>query len=353
MTDQTEARLVRSPDLRIRPRGTTFVVDSPRLTTAYEVHGAGLDVLRLTAEPVSPEVLVDWLDLDRDTAARLVGSMVRSGLLIDATESVAPASPFDVWGQAVGVAHWEGERTAYAANEADENTVKAKVLSRTRPPMTNRRGDVTGNDVRLTAPEPLVRPLGEVLRSRRTSRFSQRRAVSLVDLSTLLGSVFGIISVRDAGDFGAGYLKAYPSAGALHDIDPYLVVFDVPGVAPGTYAYIDSRNCLVPVSDEADSAEWDRATASQGPPGACAMLLVLVSSTERLAWKYRSPRAYRDVWQHAGHATQCALLVNTALGLESFVTNAITTPEVSRLLGLTSTEWPTTVIAVNGGPTRS
>ena len=81
----------------------------------------------------------------------------------------------------------------------------------------------------LPAPRRRAADLDSTLVSRRTVREFGRRPVSLADFSAVVGGTFGRTGSHDAGPFGRLMTKTSPSAGSLHPIECYVLVWNVRG----------------------------------------------------------------------------------------------------------------------------
>ena len=62
--------------------------------------------------------------------------------------------------------------------------------------------------------------------------------------------------------------------------------------------------------------------------------LFITSRFDKLWWKYEHSRAYRMSYVEAGHISQTFQLVATSLGLNTWLTGALTDDQVETLLGL-------------------
>jgi SagB-type dehydrogenase family enzyme len=151
----------------------------------------------------------------------------------------------------------------------------------------------------------------------------------------------------DTQFFGISHLKAYPAAGARHDVDAYVLAFDVEGIPPAAYWYDDESQALHKVGPPPLRREWNMLTGQQDALQHAAFAVLTVSCTDRLAWKYRTPHAYRHVWQHAGHAVQVMLMVATAMGLSQRLTGALSDKEIRTDIGLAASEFPTFLTSFN------
>lgn len=346
-------RVQRRNGLRLRFYGTRLLVDGPELSAGLAVDAAAARILTFAVEPVEIDALVEWSELEPRDAHRLIDELILRGMLVHGQSAGTPP-PWDAWGEAAWFAHWEGERTRFAADHVEVDTLKNSLSQRPQPHRTTERH--RGRPfVRLPASEekPLDASLKAVLRNRRSTQLQPSTNPTTVgDVATVLGETFRSRSLTDAKFFGVSHLKAYPSAGARHDIDAYVLVFDVPGIPSASYWYDDEQHTLRQIGTAPSRDLWDAASGQQHAPDYADFAVLTVSATERLAWKYRSPHAYRHVWQHTGHAVQVMLMVATALGLAQRLTGALSADDIRSQLGLTSDEIPTFLTCFNRRPGR-
>ena len=106
------------------------------------------------------------------------------------------------------------------------------------------------------------------------------------------------------------------AGGSLHELDLFLNLNAVEGIAPGLYFYASSRHVLVPVPmDEADRDAMRReAESASHYAGSANVQILIFSRLQRLLWKYKS-MAYAITLQNAGALKQTLYLVATSLEL--------------------------------------
>jgi SagB-type dehydrogenase family enzyme len=116
---------------------------------------------------------------------------------------------------------------------------------------------------------------------------------------------------------GATYaLRPFPSAGALYELEFYVVARACTGVGAGLYHYAGDRHRLALVSEMTERVERLLSDAAMGmgrraEPHA---LIVLAARFPRIATKY-GPLAYSLVLKNVGVAMQTMYLTATAMGL--------------------------------------
>ena len=208
-----------------------------------------------------------------------------------------------------------------------------------RPALVKRYRDASR--VALPAPAAAEADLDSVLVSRRTVREFGRRPVSLADFSAVVGGTFGRTGSHDAGLFGTLMTKTSPSAGSLHPIECYVLVWNVEGLAPGLYHFDVGAGDLRRLRRGRFRAQAVRAASGQTWVGRAAFLCIMTAVVGRSLWKYQDEVTYRTLFLDAGHLAQTFCLLATSRGLGPFTTAAIQDSYIETLLGLDGTsEFP-------------
>jgi SagB-type dehydrogenase family enzyme len=172
------------------------------------------------------------------------------------------------------------------------------------------------------------------------SRSSVARAVEtlvrvpLVAMSTMLGLSCAIQHWIDLPGLGRLPLKTYPSGGARHPLEVYLLAPKVAGLAPGIYHYAADSHELELVRLGATGRQIVSYLPTQPWYRSAAALLIITAVFPRTQWKYRFPRAYRAVVTEAGHLGQTLCLAATWLGLAPFCSLALADSLIERDLGI-------------------
>jgi SagB-type dehydrogenase family enzyme len=176
----------------------------------------------------------------------------------------------------------------------------------------------------------------DVLRSRRTWRGFGSRPVARRSLGALMDLTFGcqLTGIRQGVQV---IFRTFPSGGACHPLEAYVLAVRVAGVAPGLYHY----------SPQTRRLHLKRRLAARGLIGAylagqtwfdgAGALVLMTALMPRVWWRYPHPRSYRAVLLEAGHACQTFCLVATWLGLAPFCTIAMDDDRIERDLGIDGT----------------
>lgn len=180
--------------------------------------------------------------------------------------------------------------------------------------------------------------LANALIGRKTCRTFTDEAISLEDVGTLLYLSLGYLHERenDVDETiveGLGARRSSPSGGGLNACEGFLYVQSVSGLQPGLYAYHSTNHALSFVNPTPDSP-LGQLLCGQHFINNLPVGLFITARFDKLWWKYEHSRAYRMAYVEAGHISQTFQLVATALGLNTWLTGALTDDQVETLLGL-------------------
>ncbi len=182
--------------------------------------------------------------------------------------------------------------------------------------------------------------LESAIRTRRTVRAFDGRALSLDQLSQLLWSAQGITEK-------GGFKRAAPSAGALYPMDIFAVVGAgcVEGLDPGVYRYEPEGHSISPGKrgdargDVANASLWQTWMA-QAP-----LSLVITAEYSRIMGKY-GHRGIRYAMIEAGHIGQNIFLQAQTMGLAAGIVGAFEDDKVIKVMGINETHEPLLIMPV-------
>lgn len=191
--------------------------------------------------------------------------------------------------------------------------------------------------VSLASPPPTA--IDDVLSRRATCRnFDTTKPLDARTFGAVLRRVVGSAAEVEVLPGVKALKKSHPSGGALHPLEPYLLVRSVAGIDAGLYHYHAVDHALEPLAplEETETAALAlRCVANQAFLADAHVLLILAARFRRTFWKYRNhPKAYRAIVLEAGHVSQNLYLSAAELGLGAFVTAAINEIDIERALGL-------------------
>lgn len=201
---------------------------------------------------------------------------------------------------------------------------------------------VTLTEAEAVSPLPPAQGGGQLydaLARRKTSRgFDRQTPVTLEQLATILGTVWGCHGVTGFSEEVAMVKKTSPSGGGLHPIEVYPLVRDVAGIPAGLYHY-NIRDHTLELGSSLTSQQAEEVafefTAGQTYFESAHVLFLMAARFNRSFWKYQNhTRAYGVLLMDAGHLSQTFYLVCTELGLGAFVTAAINGANVEEALGI-------------------
>ncbi|MFE6689176.1 SagB family peptide dehydrogenase [Streptomyces sp. NPDC057743] len=183
-------------------------------------------------------------------------------------------------------------------------------------------------------PPDLDAPFVRTLYGRRTHRSFHPAAVPLQQFAQLLAMVFGPSEFLNGQDFGALMKRTSAAGGSRHELEAYLGVFAVEGIAPGLYHYNVLEHSLELLDPHFTRERATHLCCDQSAVGDAAVSVFLTGVVERMSSKYRAPRAYRVMLTNVGHLGQTFALTATALGLGPFQTLAFRDAELEDALGV-------------------
>lgn len=193
--------------------------------------------------------------------------------------------------------------------------------------------------IALPAPSGLpAQSFGDALVRRKTCRSFTGEAVSLGDISNLLYLSLGYLKERedDVDETiaeGLAARRSSPSGGGLNACEGFLLAQNVTGLEPGLYAYHPADHALSFINPLPGSP-LGQLLCGQHFINNLPVGLFISARFDKLWWKYQHSRAYRMAYVEAGHISQTFQLVATALGLNTWLTGALTDDQVETLLGL-------------------
>lgn len=345
-------RVRRAPHVISLWRDDVRMVQAAGRATAVPATSFLLDLLDQAGAWRSVPDLATALDVAEAALAVLLDGLQAHGIVELASETDgapgaeaaggAEPTPLAQWGAAASLFH-HATRDVEFSRTTHEGGAKARPR---RPPAELAPGE--GEVVPLPLPR-LPGTLADALCARRTHRQFAGTPLDLQDLATLLGVSSGV-QAWVLADEGPLALKTSPSGGARHSLEAYVWARRVNGVRAGLYHYRPGQHVLaaLPGTPPESVTAW---LPTQDGYDQAAVVVVLASVLERVAWRYRSARAYRVVLVEAGHLGQTFCLAASALGLAPFCTAALADSAIERTLGLDAERQPAMYV-LGAGPAR-
>jgi SagB-type dehydrogenase family enzyme len=335
--------------LVVEASGDTLVVSSPRLHTRLRVETPVARLLLAARSGLrAPEA-----DQEGERAAA-VRTLLDAGFLVpEGKQQDEVATPWRDWGVTAWSLHNSTRDIPFVGSAEDSPEQRRSTLESitARPRPSGVRTAPTDRILLL----PRVRtaidvPYREVLEQRRTHRDFEEREISLDLFSDMLHYCFAPLRFADAGPMGVLQLRAAASGGARHETEAFVFALAVAGVRPGLYHYDGVRHGLVPCDRQATREDLEHLTFHQGFFRHAAFGVLTAAVADRMAWKYRHPRAYKLLLQNVGHVAQVFSMTAHALGLGASLTGAIRDSEADALLGLRQPSEFTTFALACGHP---
>ena len=179
--------------------------------------------------------------------------------------------------------------------------------------------------------------LRTAIEKRRSVRAYANVPLTLDELTWLLWATQGVQKVG----FALGSHRTFrtvPSAGARHPFETYLILRAVAGLTPGIYRFLALDHVLQEVDASRDYSK-DIAFICKDQPfiEQAAATFVWMADEYRSVWRYKA-RAYRGIYQDAGHVGQNLYLAAANIGCGVCGIGAFDDLALSRLLGADGTE---------------
>lgn len=200
-------------------------------------------------------------------------------------------------------------------------------------PATNAQKAEEGEKVEhVILPEPETRgdvSVEEAILKRRSTRSYEQGALTLREASQLLWAAVG-----KTVDGISGPTRAYPSAGAYHPLEAYLVVGDVEGLSSGVYRYNWRDHSLTLVIEGDVRNDLTDAALRQAMIKDAPASIVFTAVFSRTTLRYGQRGEVRYVPMDAGAAFQNVHLQAQALGLGTVIIGAFSDEGVKEVLNL-------------------
>lgn len=141
------------------------------------------------------------------------------------------------------------------------------------------------------------------------------------DFNAVMAALADAVGVQQVvpGSLGDHQHRSYPSGGARHPFETYVVAKDLPNLETGSYWFDPLTKELHPRLDARVVPEAvDQACFGKGGIVTSHLLLVLTCRWMRHAWKYGYSRSYRMVLLELGHMVQALNLNMRARGIDLY-----------------------------------
>jgi SagB-type dehydrogenase family enzyme len=171
--------------------------------------------------------------------------------------------------------------------------------------------------------------------------------ITLRDAFDVVNPVF---TARGRGRSALGHIvfKSFPSGGARHPLEVYLVVKAVSDASPGVYHLASATGALTMVADAALARQIDAACFLDRRVQTSHVAVVITCRWFRHMWKYRYARSYRMILIEVGHAIQSLMLSAAGRDYEMYFCLSVDEEKLARICALSdrSDESPAAVLAL-------
>lgn len=314
-------------------RGDDLIVENYRSGTRVVASTSAVDVLNAcdrwrSVEDIArriPEYSVDSVD---DTVRKLRRlTLVEACANKKAAARHRAADLWTEWHPAAGLLHFSSKNLIYREPSATRAVLRDRAKREPMPSLDKRYP--SARRIRLPPPR-MDGEFPRVLLDRRTWRRFADAPVSLGQLSTLLGLSCAIHYWMPVQGIGRLALKTYPSGGAQHPLEVYVLARKIGDLKPGIYHYAAAAHRLELISEGATARDITRHIPRQEWYKRAAAVFLITAVFPRTQWKYRVARAYKVVLAEAGHLCQNICLTATWLGLAPFCTMALADSTIER-----------------------
>jgi SagB-type dehydrogenase family enzyme len=290
--------------------------------------------------------LANVLHVATDEAAEVVAELLEAGVLVEAGEAQETGEALRSWS-----AHgWDEAALFHRATfgqpfdpdtlgdvsyeEYYQSILDDLETAGPQPPVTPPAPSQAQAIVRDGDSDPTPISFKDVLdRADPINRFADY-GIDRSELHRVLAESFGAQRIVE-GILGEHLIKAYPSGGARHPLELYVVAKSVSGLPEGVHHFDARDGALRPVPDAGPSSHIDAVCFGKGGIVTASAVLVITSRWLRHSWKYRYSRSYRMVLLELGHAIQAIHLSARAEGLGAYHCPSVNDMHLLSLLGLT------------------
>lgn len=294
-----------------------------------------------TSVEVASELAAEALGIGLDAGRAVVRDLIEHQVLVDADTEFPREDKVAFWierGWMEGlIFHLETRNLSYVdADGAPPGEAIAELLRGAEVEFWKSYPDAPTIDLPPAKRPEGAEPLEQSMLRRRCNRAYRVKELTLEQLGTMLhhGSI-GVLGPRlEAEKTYRSHPEKFLSLSSWSAIETYFVAFAVEGLEPGLYHY-DLRNHRVAlVKPGVTRRELSKCFLGQkiSADGACTFLFTAV--WQRFMFRYRHPRAFRNLMVNMSELGQRYLLMATALGLSTYMTPQSLYRETQKILGV-------------------
>ncbi len=308
-----------------------------------------------TAEPALLAFISELLEVD-DAAASTVLKFLIDNEIVLSTEL---ARPLETCVRAWDAYGWKDPALFHLATygqrfDPDVSTAPPIADSATAPAEIE-RVPLPGTQVlRLSGGRAPDLSMQEMLvRIRRVDGYPDH-GITLRDAFTVVYPVFRA-QERARSVVGDVVFKSFPSGGARHPLEAYVVVNEVADAPSGVYHLASATGALEMVADVRLARQIDSACLHDRGVASASVAVVLTCRWIRHMWKYRYSRSYRMVLMELGHAIESLNQSAAAHGLAIHQCRRVDDEKLTEICALTDPldEGPLAVLALGRNATAA
>ncbi|MEC0665829.1 SagB/ThcOx family dehydrogenase [Priestia flexa] len=184
-------------------------------------------------------------------------------------------------------------------------------------------------------PLPKDRSFEDILVARRTHRPWSKDEFLLNEISSIL--YYGSIETKRLREQTKASFEINPRIiynSSFSALEIYLFVHDVQGLEPGLYFYDVEEHSLILLKTGVFREEVSKMCIGQERAGSGRVTFVISANWQKYMFRYRHPRAYRNLMINTSELAQKLLVLSTAYKKTTFVTPAFNDELADNLLNL-------------------
>jgi SagB-type dehydrogenase family enzyme len=321
----TDGKFLLSRFAALRRVDDRMIVESPIGHARVVIHdSSGAALLALLAMPHAAADLAAVRDLDEATPAAFLALLVNAGVVSACAENGRSAED-----DSVPLRQWEfHDLLFHSRSRMGRHNSPYGATFRfldALPPLPAVRPARAGPHIALYKPDMRALetddvPFSRVSEARRSVRTPGEQPLSAAQLGEFLYRAARVKEMQPADrEGGSPYessIRPCASGGAMHELEIYLTIARLAGIAPGLYHYDPLGHALERLADlgAAQEALLADGSASAGLPTLPDVLITLAARFQRTSWKYQS-MAYAVILKNVGALIQQMYLVATAMNL--------------------------------------
>jgi SagB-type dehydrogenase family enzyme len=321
--------------------GDSMMLESPLSGTGIILHSwrAAAMILAL-AKPHTLDEMYDAVPgTDKDVTGHFMGVLLKAGMLSAVDEDGNPREDENA------AARWEFHDLLFHARSREGRHRypygRVQDAANLSPDLPSEKIKASGDVIRLYRPNPVeletqAPSVTDVMERRVSARRHGKTAMTDQQLGEFLFRVAGERRV-EAEDGIQLSRRPYPSAGAVYELELYLVINDCQGIRPGVYHYDPREHRLYEVHAAAADTKMLFAKASRAaewPEDEVPQVLIVITARVQKLFQIYKSIAYALTLKNLGVLYQTLYLVATAMNLAPCAVGGVDSDLFSRMTGL-------------------